>query len=302
MASNLFSFKPNTGVRHGIRPVPPQFDMMKGRIRTAYIPCGDSYLQIDKDWDPPYRDGMLFEGSLRTIVLDDGRTFEVLTDPGPETASLYLFVDLSPGGGTQLVKAAAHIEVLGGARVVTYDSRSGHAFLEFQTDLAVVFVWSPDGRIFRFIREDTKIEEWPLTDEMMAWQRTEQLREQIKGLDPLNSEHLRRHHGIIASAIRILRVTRHEEARDILLQFLLDQCGMLTDRMRDEIHQILLKYNHPSANLFSSEARLNCEARCGNRRKPHERDERLTRRERLARPHIAGSSRKGQQHPPKKKA
>lgn len=297
VAHNLFSFNPYSGVTMGIRPVIDQFDMMKRTLRPPHVACGNAFVSINNRWDPELREGLLLDATLRLISPAERRPFEVLDVRPAQATHLYLIVEPNrsgPGVKTKvtadMVNAIAQVEVGDGVRIVLSDVRSGQTFLEFHKDNGVAFVWSPDGLIYRFCREGAHIVHRPLTAVVMADLRIAQFRERVKSLDRSQPDQLRRYHGVVFGAIRLLRFTRDPEARDVLVEFLIEQIGPnLTDRIREEIRLILLDQGHPNACMFLSLEFVSTTepVRCGARRKPtakrvarsnKDREERMLRR------------------------
>ncbi|HEY0964173.1 MAG TPA: hypothetical protein VGE31_00025 [Candidatus Paceibacterota bacterium] len=307
MASNLFSFNPFSGVSAGITPVTDLYDFKRQRLRPAHIACGDQFIQIDNTWQaPPYREGKLFEANLRTIAPPGKRAFEVVSQKQSTIDALYLFVDTTiEAEGVRsritadMVNATAQIEITDGVRIVMHDVLSGKAFLEFHKEGGTVFLWTPDGWIYRLIRENGEIKNRPLRPVEIAEMRTAHFREILRGMNHLLPEQLRRCHGIISSAVRLLRYTRDAEARDVLVDFFLEQSGpKMTDRIREDIRIILLEVGHENACMFLSPEYASGDSKaCCSRRKPSQKRLARSTHDRELRQQMRGPS--GGKTPPK---
>lgn len=259
--AQLFSFNSFSGLTPGIRPSPESYNMQRQRMESAKIVCGDLCLRLDQRYPPELKAGVAYEGDVHTITPrhPGARSFKVLGKPEVNSTRLYVLIDpiAKPKGVKEvkvtgdMVNAFVMVKKTDGVEVIMHDRLTGAALIEFQLDGSSAFVWSPDGMIYQICREGITLVHRSLTPAEIAGHRVEQLTSQIDTLDLKDESAMRRYHGIIAGAIRLLRHTRDVDARDVLVDFLVEQIGPnLTDSLRNDIRCLLLYYDHPKANFF----------------------------------------------------
>ena len=302
MATNLFSFNPFQGLTAGFVLQVNKFDQRRGTILPAHVLCGEGFIQVEKSWKPTLKDSRLFEATLRMVTPLQGKPFRVI-DQGNST-SIYLQVTMatpagiSPKASANVVNAIGKTTVSEGVQVVMYDNLTPDSILEFVDDGAHVEIWAATGAVYRFRRHGLDIVQEHLTFEQMAGLRVVQLNEQIVTLDLNNSDHVRKYHGIVGGAVRLLQYAQDRKAREVLIDFLVQQNGPnLTMRLRDNIRMLLLGYKHPSSCMFVEgydKPFLETKETCG-RRKPTAKKVLRAQQDRERRAQMKGASSGGKQ-------
>lgn len=260
MAPNLYTFNPFTGVNAGIQLTSGALGP-RGQTLPDHLMVGNSgFVQIEKNWHhPPYaRGNRLFEGSLVTISAASGAEFEVLAPRNQYSRKLYCFVDPTVPTGSKLranpeqVNAWVQQMATDGVRIPMCDKFSGAYLVEFADDGNEIDIWFQNGHIVRLLRQGDEIVSAPMSATEIAKERVYQLEEQIEALDLSDDAGMRRCHGIIGAATRLLSVTRDRSAQDVYVDFLTDQLKHMTDRLRLEVRQVILRLNHPFAGNFAN--------------------------------------------------
>lgn len=257
MASNLFTFNPFSGVSEGIRLVANGVNPRNQRRLPLHIACGAAFVAIEQGWKhPPIRHGLLHEASLHLIEPANGNhSFNVLVPRNEGSKRLYCFVDSTVPAHIrsrvtgEMVRARTCVVMQGQARMVAYDHVVQSYLVEFSDEDDQLDVWYESGAIGRLVRRGNQIVSIRLTPSEIARERIEQFEAQFA--ESANVEFdIRRRHGIIAGAVRLLRYTTDRNAENELVDFLVDQLPHLTERMRAEIRELLLVKNHPFAGNF----------------------------------------------------
>ncbi len=278
MAQNLFSFNPFSGVTAGIQLITDGVSST-GRVLPDHVMIGNcGFIQVEKNWrNVPLAAGKrLFDASLKLITPNKGSSFEVLAPRGPHFDKLYCFVDSIIPAGMKLQaepeEVNAHVQevVSGEARLVMFDRFCGSYFLEFSDENDEVEIWYQNGHIARLVRRGDQVVSVPLSVQEIAQKQEWQLRSCISELDSNRGYDVRRLHGILGSAIRLLRAARDRSVQDIYVDLLVDEIGNMTDRLRTEARNVLLSLGHPSAGNFADDWGINVVPLCGKKNIPAE--------------------------------
>lgn len=256
---NLYTFSPFTGIDAGIRLVRDGVNPRNNRPVPPHIAAGPAFVAVEKDWQhlPFDRNGRLRSASLHLIEPISGKKpFEVLVHQHRQESRLFCFIDSSIPKGVKLkikpeeVRARHAVEVSEGARLVIWDNMTQTYFFEFSAENAEVDIWYETGHIARLVRRGEQIIEIPLTAFEIAKERVWQFESQLETLNPSVEADQKRRHGIIAAALRLLRVTSDHGAEDVYVDFFVDEIPHLTERLREEIRSVLLEKQHLLAGNF----------------------------------------------------
>jgi hypothetical protein len=259
MAPNLYTFNPFSGVTTGIQMTTDALSP-RGQTLPDHIMVGNrGFIQLEKNWrHPSYARGTrLFEASLALISAASGTEFEVLAPRNQYSNKLYCFVDPAMPAGTRLranpeeVNAWIYQVATDGVRIVMFDKFVGAYLVEFEADGDEIDIWFQNGYIARLLRQGDVIVSADLSASEIAGERVYQMQDQIDSLKLSEEIGMRRCHGIIGGATRLLAVTRDRSAQDVYVDFLSGYLKHMTDRLRSEVRQVLLQLKHPYAGNFA---------------------------------------------------
>lgn len=133
--------------------------------------------------------------------------------------------------------------------VIRIDTSTGTALLRCQPN-ASIELFQFDGSVHLLRVEDGKVSTVPLSQKQMAHLRVEQFEEQIKTLDLSLERDIKRLHGILAGAMRLVTAAKDDGALDVLVDFLTDHQAALTDHLRKQVRWALTNARHPAASTF----------------------------------------------------
>lgn len=256
---NLYTFNPFSGISAGISLIRNGVNPRTNRPVPPHIACGPAFVAVENSWKLQHLDhnGLLYEASLHRIEPPSGaKPFEVLVPKHGQETKLYCYVDTAIPKGIKLkekleeVRARHAVETSDEVRLVIWDKMTQRYLLEFGTNGAEVDVWYETGHIARLVRRGDALVQIPLSATEIARERIWQYEGQIETLNPSVEADQKRRHGIIAGAVRLLRIMSNREAEDLLVDFLIEQIPHLTERLREEIRGVLLAKGHLLAGNF----------------------------------------------------
>lgn len=263
MNTNLFHFDPFGGLVEGI-PVTENLPTLKndGSVYPPHIRCGESFIGVDRVSPPVsvrHGDALhVTRGFIRRIdPVNGGRSFDVISSHG--RASVLLQVNLRTPSSFR-VRDKAHLRAWEGVTqcdgvetILPLDVGCGLFLLNDQGQEVDVFVHN--GFVFRLRLEKSAIVNVPLSQVDMARMRISQYESQIEEICLSSNQGVPRLHGILGSAIRLLRLSANNaEVRSYFVNFLADHLGQLIESMRREIRSILLQANDKFAGTFAEGA------------------------------------------------
>lgn len=256
---NLYTYNPYVGVTSGIKLFTNAVNPRTGRIAPPQIQCGGGFIAAEKQWNhlPLDRNGRLMAASLHQITpISGGKPFEVLVPWHRGSTMLYCYVESIPPAGVkprvrpEEVRARYLMQATDGVRVILQDQVSQSFLLEFSQDGDEVDIWYENGHISRLAREAGRIVTLRLQPEEIAELRVEQLNEQLAEMKGGVEVDNKRRYGIIAGAVRLLRIVNDHAAQDVFVNFLLEQQTHLTSQLRAEVRALLLEQGNPFAGNF----------------------------------------------------
>ena len=133
-----------------------------------------------------------------------------------------------------------------GAKCVWYDRVSETSLISLPKEFASVQLWRKDGTIHHLVRWGTEIIRQPLSEYEVVARRVKQLRDQM-----LHNVDMKRRHGILNGAFRLLKAAEDSDAQDQLVDFLLEHHRDLPEMLRRDIYAKLQWMNHEEASKFS---------------------------------------------------
>ena len=230
----------------------------QSRTLPPHISCGEQFVAVESHWQNiPHKGGLLHDGSIDKIFPVGGKkSFEVLIPRNRDSKAIYVFVDstvpthVKVRVTAEMVRAYAGLsdspvrKIIGNVFIESY-------FLEFAEDGDDVAIFHSNGAVTRLVRSGDEILQEPITPAEMAHERIQKMQDQISCLDLTMQEDVKRLHGIIASAIRLLRFTNDKAAENKLIEFLVDEQARLTKSFRIEIYELLRQKGHLLAGNFA---------------------------------------------------
>lgn len=213
------------------------------------------FVGVNTRWqNPQYENGRLLRSSLTTIEPKNGRSFRVLDAPRQEDEfDSLIFIDTSTPCNMKRRPDAdlnAWTGIRGeGVQVVLADTSTGTALLHCEPN-AFIEIFQFDGSVHILRLENGKVSTAPLSRKQMASLRVEQFEEQIAALDLSLERDVRRFHGIIAGALRLIARVKDLSALDVLAAFLLTHQRELTVNLRKQIRFAFLNAGHSAAGKF----------------------------------------------------
>lgn len=255
-AMNCFSFDPYRGVAEGIvvteNMLNPRND---GSVYPPHIRC-DGFINLDRVKAPTTKtvgeQRLLTQACLRQIdPTNGGKSFNMFSSIG-RTGILLLINLLATSHRVKEkvsgLRAWEGIEADNDIEKLLV-SPSG-ALLFLTEDGQEVDVYLHNGSVFRLRREKDSVVNIPLTWTDMAKMRVEQFRTQIATLGD-DEDDVRRLHGVLGGAIRLVRFCGKEQGpREVVSEFLAENVGNMTDRIRTEVRALLLLANDKYAGIF----------------------------------------------------
>ncbi|MEK7462550.1 MAG: hypothetical protein AAB618_03165 [Patescibacteria group bacterium] len=253
----LYNFNPLTGLSAGIlmsigSPMPNN----PSRIAPPHLRVDSAgFIGVNTRWQHArFVSGKLMRSSLTVIEPVNGRSFKVFDAPRPDDDFISLiFVDVStPKNMTRRPDAdvTAWMGIRGqGFQTLISDKTTGAALLQCEPD-ASIELFQFDGSVHLLSVVKGKVSTVPLTQKQMAHLRVEQFEEQISSFDLSLERDIRRLHGIIAGALRLVPVVKDKMALNVLVDFFTKYQLELTDNLRKQVRWALTDAGHEAAATF----------------------------------------------------
>lgn len=216
---------------------------------------GAGFIGVNTRWqNAQFVSGRLVRASLTKIEPANGRAFQVFDAPRSDDDFVSLiFIDVSTPKGMKR-RAEADINAWTGIRgegftAVMVDTMTGAALLRCEPN-ASIKMFQFDGAVRQLRINNSKVSNVPLSQEQMAQLRVEQFKEQIAHFNMLLERDVRRTHGILSSALRLIKMVKSAGALNVLADFLVEHQAVMTDNLRKQVRYALLDAGHSSAGIF----------------------------------------------------
>lgn len=251
MALYTYNIYTNT-IRQGL-PLTSNRSNPKNPMQTMppHLMCGEMFVALNFKWQhPPIQGGMLLRADLERIEPAGKKPFYVLSRATKSAEEMLLFIETTPPRGVKsridMNQLNTHTGLDGeGFEVILADRITGAALVRC-VEGATVDIFLPDGRVELIGISDGEPRHIRQTQKQMAALRVTQLTAQLER----SVDNVKWQHGIIGSAIRLLKTAHDDGAIDELVSFLADNVAKLTDRMRRDVRERLLEIRHPLAGTF----------------------------------------------------
>jgi hypothetical protein len=256
MANNMFTYNPYTGLKAGVQlvigqPIPNN----SGKIAPPHLRCGDGFIAVNTRWsNPAIENGRLMAALLTKIEPYGKKPFNIFDQPTAGEKDTFILLDPSVPKGMKPRFDANTINAWSGImgesiQVLMVDPMTGQAFVRCMGFADVEF-YLPDGVVHKLYIESGKVEIAKLLPKEMAQLRVEQYESQIEQLDSDNEQHMRKYHGILAGALRLVRAVKDADAREVMVDFLVDHQAHMTTALRADVRNALLAVRHPASSNF----------------------------------------------------
>jgi hypothetical protein len=255
--AHTYTYNPLSGLSAGIPlTIGASVPSNPMRIAPPHLQLGRAgFIGVNTHWQSAhFVSGRLLHSSLTKIEPAEKRSFYVFDAPRQnDDFNSLIFIDTSvPKNMTRRPESDvdAWTGIRGeGVEVVRADTSTGTALLRCEAN-ATIELFQFDGSVHLISVLNGKVSTVPLSRKQMAQYRVEQFREQIATLNLSLEPDVRRLHGIIAGAIRLVPTARDQQALDVLVDFFTDHRAQITPRLREDIRFRLLNANHPAAGEF----------------------------------------------------
>lgn len=255
--AHLYTYNSLVGLRAGIAmtisaPLP------NNPTRTAPPHLrvdGAGFIDVNTRWqNAQFVSGRLLHASLTKIEPANSRAFQVFDAPRSDDDFVSLiFIDTSVPPGTKRRAEAdinAWLDIRGeGFTAIMADTNTGAALLRCGSN-ATIELFQFDGAVRQLRIVNSKVSTVPLSQKQMAQLRVEQFKEQIAHFNMLLERDVRRTHGILSSALRLVQVVKDAGALDVFADFLVEHQAVMTDNLRKQVRYALLDAGHPAASTF----------------------------------------------------
>jgi len=258
MVQNLYTYNPYNGLLPGISlAIGVQSLHDSRKTYPPHLRCGDDFIAVERSWmQPDIVHGRLMSASVEQRAPEGKRPFKVFYRHNDASKAVYVYLIPSMPDGMKSKVDTSFLNcwrgiVTEGADVLMSDPFSGEALVALAKDGDRVRLFVNDGQVYSLLFKDGSLLVEYLSYVDMADLRIEQFESQIAGLDISEEADMRRFHGVLAGAIRLLRATAmNEGVRKIFRDFLLEHVGHMTARLRQEVRTILLSCNDLFAGNF----------------------------------------------------
>ena len=255
--AHLYTYNTFAGLSAGI-PMTIGASMPSNPSRKAppHLPIGlAGFIGLNTRWsNVQFVSGRLLRSSLTKIEPAGKKRFYVFDAPrqNDEHHSLILIDTSVPKNMTRRPESDvnAWTGIRGeGFEKIMFDRTTSTALLRCEPN-ASIELFQFDGSVHLLRVENGKVSTVPLNQKQMATLRGEQFEEQIATLDLSLERDMKRLHGILAGAMRLISAAKETAALDVLVDFLTDHQAELTDHLRKQVRWALSDAGHPAANTF----------------------------------------------------
>jgi hypothetical protein len=255
--AHLFTYNPLSGLSAGVPiTVGAPLSTNPSRVAPPHLSVGVAgFIDVNTRWRNAHIvSGRLLRSSITMIEPQGKRVFYVFDAPrANDNFNSIVFIDTSM---PKNMKRRAETDVNAwtgmrgeGFKTICFDSASGGALLHCGPN-ATIELFQFDGSVHLLSVVNGKVSTVPLSQKQMAKLRVDQFEEQIAILDLSAERDVRRLHGIIAGALRLVSVVKEAAALDVLGDFFITHQAELTDNLRMQVRGTLTDRGHSATGTF----------------------------------------------------